>query len=69
VCAGGPTQQSASNPCPCRPGFDNFCSYGPSYPDCDMTRPGGYCDPNGDGSFQDGDWGRGYNEYHAACGS
>jgi hypothetical protein len=32
-----------------------------------MTAPGGYCDPNGDGSFADADWVRGYVEYHQRC--
>ncbi len=32
-----------------------------------MTSRGGYCDPNGDASYTDGDWVRGYNEYYAAC--
>jgi hypothetical protein len=45
--------------CPCLGGVDNYCSYGPSYPDCGMTYPGGYCDPNGDGNFSDADWVRG----------
>ncbi len=33
-----------------------------------MVQPGGYCDPNGDGSYDDADWVRGWNEYNAACG-
>ena len=32
-----------------------------------MTFPGGYCDPNANGSYDDADWVRGYNEYQAAC--
>jgi hypothetical protein len=32
-----------------------------------MTFPGGYCDPNGDGSSTDGDWSRGDIEYHELC--
>jgi len=54
--------------CPCLDGADNFCQYGPSYPGCTMTYPGGYCDPNGDGDFSDADWARGYYEYLDACG-
>ena len=58
--------------CPCsEPGvsnMDNFCSHPPSTPGCPMTFPGGYCDPNGDGSFTDGDWVQGYNAYQASCG-
>jgi hypothetical protein len=33
-----------------------------------MTSPGGYCDPNGDGSFTDGDWVKGWNEHQSECG-
>lgn len=54
--------------CACVGGVDNFCSYGPGYAGCSMTAPGGYCDPNSDGSFSDGDWGRGFSEYAAQCG-
>ncbi len=32
-----------------------------------MTFPGGYCDPNGDQSFADADWVRGYDEYKVQC--
>jgi hypothetical protein len=55
--------------CPClnQPGVDNFCHYGPSYPGCPMTTPGGYCDPNGDASFVEGNWVLGYDEWHAQC--
>jgi hypothetical protein len=55
--------------CPCisAPGVDNFCHYGPSYPGCPMTAPGGYCDPNGDGSFVEGDWNQGWFDWHAQC--
>ena len=56
--------------CPCSddPNFDNFCSYGPNTPDCPMTQPGGYCDPNGDQSYEDGDWNMGFFDYMAQCG-
>lgn len=54
--------------CECLGGVDNFCLYGPSYPDCSMTAPGGYCDPNGDGDFTDGDWEQGYFHYLDECG-
>lgn len=46
---------------------DNLCFGGVANPDCPMTLPGGYCDPNGDGSFDDGDWPRGWAELRAAC--
>ena len=70
VCAGGPTPEPEPEPqtCPCLPGVDNFCDYGPKAPGCAMTWPGGYCDPNGDQSFVDGDWGRGWTEHAAQCG-
>lgn len=32
-----------------------------------MTNPGGYCNPDGQGGYEDADWVRGYNEYHAQC--
>lgn len=52
--------------CPCnRP--DNYCQHPPSTSGCPMTFPFGYCDPNGDGSYTDGDWVRGYNEYQNYC--
>lgn len=55
--------------CPCivAPGVDNFCHYGPSYAGCPMTAPGGYCDPNGDGGFEDGNWEQGWYDWHAQC--
>jgi hypothetical protein len=53
--------------CPCA-GLDNFCAFPPGTEGCDMTWGGGYCDPNGDGSYDDADWERGYAEYHAQCG-
>lgn len=55
--------------CPCSsdPNFDNFCFYPPSTPGCTMTFPGGYCDPNGDGSYSDADWVRGWIEYNNQC--
>lgn len=55
--------------CPCSndPEFSNFCHYGPNTPNCAMTQPGGYCDPNGDGSYQDGDWDQGWYDYNDQC--
>lgn len=56
--------------CPCSgdPNFNNFCHHGPNTAGCPMTQPGGYCDPNGDGSYEDGDWNMGYFDYLAQCG-
>lgn len=45
----------------------NFCSADPK-PTCAATMPGGYCDPNGDGSPTDADFTRGFYEWHAKCG-
>jgi len=53
--------------CACNHNVDNFCLYAPKTSGCAMTQPGGYCDPNGDGSFSDADWVRGYNEFHQQC--
>jgi hypothetical protein len=58
---------SGDGTCDCQGGVDNFCLYAASTPDCGMTAPGGYCDPNADGDFGDADWVRGYNEYKEAC--
>ena len=62
---GAPTAAKAD--CPCRADVNNFCNYGVNVPDCAMTAPGGYCDPNGDGRFDDANWVRGFNEYRGAC--
>ncbi|WP_152629594.1 hypothetical protein [Haliangium ochraceum] len=53
--------------CPCLSGVDNFCQYAPSTPNCPMTAPGGYCDPNGNGTFDDADWVTGYYDYLGSC--
>jgi len=54
--------------CGCRSGADNYCDYPPSTPGCEMTYPGGYCDPNGDGSYDDANWSRGWHEHRSRCG-
>jgi len=53
--------------CPCSSGIDNYCQHSPSTSGCPMTFPGGYCDPNGDRSFSDADWYRGYQEFQQYC--
>jgi len=53
--------------CPCIVDHDNYCQYGPSYPGCEMTEPFGYCDPNGDGEFEDAQWDEGWYDYHEHC--
>ena len=55
--------------CPCSsdPSFDNFCYYGASTSHCFMTFRGGYCDPNGDGSYADADWTQGWYDYGDSC--
>lgn len=70
------TQRASAAACSCNPppesanGWtDNFCFHPPGTTDCPMTQPRGYCDPNGDGSYEDGDWVRGYYEYRDQCGS
>jgi len=75
VCGNGETCGSCAEDCgecmcPCSedPGIDNFCFYAPNTPECPMTAPGGYCDPNGDGSYDDGDWNQGYFAYLEQCG-
>lgn len=52
--------------CPCEPGADNVCDLAPGA--CPVTMPGGYCDPDGDGAFFDGDWDQGWLDYKATCG-
>ena len=53
--------------CPCSSGIDNYCQHSPSTSGCPMTFPGGYCDPNGDSSFSDADWYKGYQEFQQYC--
>lgn len=60
------TSSSLYPNCPCDR-TDNYCHHPPQTNGCPMTLPGGYCDPNGDGSYADGDWVRGYNEYQTYC--
>ena len=55
-------------PCPCMAGVNNFCCYGVDVPGCPPTQPGGYCDPNGDGSFDDAAWDQGWYDYNDWCG-
>ncbi|MEZ4445379.1 MAG: hypothetical protein R3B72_40270 [Polyangiaceae bacterium] len=62
-----PPTQPAYPSCSCEPQLDNFCGHAPNTAGCPMTQPGGYCDPNGDGSYSDGDWTLGWYEYAAAC--
>lgn len=56
------------SPCPCEPAAAeslNFCGLSPGA--CEATTPGGYCDPDGDGNFADGDWNLGWQEWTAKC--
>jgi hypothetical protein len=53
--------------CACKTGVDNFCFYAPKTAGCDMTFPGGYCDPNGDGDYSDGNWETGWYDFHDKC--
>jgi len=60
-------QGGCASACPCRGDVDNYCLYGPT-DGCDMTQPGGYCDPDGDGDFGDADWVRGWYDFQGRCG-
>lgn len=52
--------------CPCQDGADNVCDLAPGT--CSATMPGGYCDPDADGAYFDGDWTLGAQEYTQKCG-
>lgn len=67
---GTPTAAPTPPPavCPCSGVADNFCQHAAKTEGCPMTSPGGYCDPNGDGSYSDADWTRGWTEFKARCG-
>ena len=67
---GPDTTTGGEPPCPCLPGIQagqNVCAVEPT-PECPATLPGGLCDPDGDGAFDDADWIAGYKAYLAACG-
>lgn len=49
------------------PDFDNCCDYPPKTPGVLPTWPGGICDPNGDGSYSDGNWNAGFYCYKEKC--
>ena len=60
---------SSSNPypsCPCNR-TDNYCQHPPNTPGCPMTSNHGYCDPDNNGDYSDGDWTRGWYEYNDYC--
>jgi hypothetical protein len=59
-------QPKCLSDCPCAPGINSFCQLLPQT--CSAVDIGGYCDPNGDGQFQDGDWTKGNLEHVAKCG-
>ena len=48
---------------------DNFCFHSPDTVGCPMTAAGGYCDPNGDKSYSDADWVKGYYDHLYICGN
>jgi hypothetical protein len=64
-----PAEDPPAASCACKAGVSNFCHYAPKTEGCAMTFPGGYCDPNGDGSYADGDWNTGWYEFNGQCGS
>lgn len=45
----------------------NVCGQEPT-PTCPATMPGGLCDPDGNGVYDDADWTAGYYAYLDACG-
>lgn len=56
--------------CECSPEMlaaKNVCGAEPT-PTCEHTQPGGLCDPDGDGVYEDGDWNAGYFAYLEVCG-
>lgn len=53
--------------CPDAENANNFCHLPPRTAGCPMTAPGGYCDPDGDGSYEDGDWDRGWSDFDTTC--
>ena len=59
-------QEKCLSDCPCAPGITTFCNLAPGV--CSATKPGGYCDPNGDGAYFDGDFTKGNMEHSAKCG-
>jgi hypothetical protein len=62
-----PSSAPAVSSCLCDPSKKNFCLYEPT-PDCPMTLPGHYCNPNGKGPEQQIAWVMGWHAYKAACG-
>lgn len=60
------SQPKCLSDCPCSPGITTFCNLAPGV--CSATKPSGYCDPNGDGAYFDGDWTKGTMEHTAKCG-
>lgn len=51
--------------CPCAGIVDGFCDLSPGT--CDMTAPGGPCDPDGDGMYFDADFTAGWLAWQAKC--
>lgn len=62
-CAAAP---ACASDCPCTPGITSWCELAPGT--CDATKPGGTCDPNGDGAYFDGDWTAGWYSHAQKCG-
>lgn len=70
VCEVGEDSYNCAADCPtfnCNMGWDNMCLCGVNAPGLLMTHCGGYCDPNCDGDFSDGDWYLGWCEYCDRC--
>lgn len=51
--------------CPCDGIVDGLCDLSPGT--CDAVKPGGLCDPNGDGSFMDGNFTAAWLAWQAKC--
>jgi len=51
--------------CPCAGIVDGLCDLSPGT--CDAVKPGGLCDPNGDGSYMDGNYTAAWLAWQAKC--
>ena len=67
--AGGDDPEPEPTPSFCsEPNKDNCCHVPPGTAEVPETHPGGICDPSGTGSYEDADWGAGFDCYQDACG-
>lgn len=67
------TRNAVAATCGCNPppdthGWtDNMCFHPHNTEGCPQTFAGGYCNPDGQGGYEDADWVRGYYEYREFC--